>query len=318
MKAQTISPSGAIHQFHRLAIHTPVLLKEVLQYLNPRPGHCYIDATADGGGHAIAIIKAIQPTGKLLALEWDETLFDGLTERLKKECSPFSKNYELRRTSYAGLEAAAKSSRFGQASGVLFDLGLSSFHLEASRRGFSFRGEEPLDMRYSPDDIRETAADILARARADELENIIRDYGEERYARIIAQAIAAGRKRRPIRTTAELVEVIGKAVPFRYRAGRIHFATRTFQALRIAVNGEFENIAKGLEAARQVLAPGGRIAIISFHSLEDRIVKNFFRREGVRKDFIPVVKKPIRPDPEEIKTNPRSRSARMRVYEKIA
>lgn len=317
MKTQTISSSGAIHQFHRLTIHTPVLLKEVLEYLNPGPGKNYIDATADGGGHAMAIIKAIQPDGKLLALEWDETLFDELTKRLKKECLPFSKNYELRRTSYAGLEAAARSSRFGQASGVLFDLGLSSFHLEASRRGFSFRGEEPLDMRYSPADTEMTAAEILKRASAEELAAIIRDYGEERFAKAIAKAIVAERRRHSIRTTADLVRVVRAAVPRRYLLGRIHFATRTFQAIRIAVNGEFENITKGLEAARRVLAPGGRIVIISFHSLEDRIIKNFFRADGVCKEFIPIVKKPVRPGLEEIRSNPRSRSARMRVFEKI-
>lgn len=298
-------------------LHTPVLLKEVLQYLNPRPGNCYIDATADGGGHTVAILKAIQPTGKLLALEWDEVLFGELTERLKKECSPFSKNYALRRTSYVELEAAARSLRFGPVMGVLFDLGLSSFHFEASRRGFSFRGDEALDMRYSPPDTPRTAAEVLRRASSRELAAILRDYGEERFARSIANAIIAERQHRPIRTTADLVRVIQTAVPRHYRLGRIHFATRTFQALRIAVNGEFENIPKGLEAARRVLAAGGRIVTISFHSLEDRIIKNFFREEGVRKAFVPIVKKPIRPSQEEIQSNPRSRSARLRVFEKI-
>lgn len=295
--------------------HTPVLLNEVLKYLDPQPGKNFIDATADGGGHSLAILKVIAPTGRLLAIEWDEELFEKLKNRLKEECPQFSKSYKLCRASFAKLEACLEKSKLGPAAGILFDFGMSSFHLEASKRGFSFLEDEPLDMRYSRDE-HETAADIVNRRSTQELEKILKEFGEERFARAIARAIAAAREVRSVARTRELVEVIRGASPPQYRRTRIHFATRTFQALRIAVNRELENIAEGLEAAARIVAPGGRIAAISFHSLEDRIVKNFFRRADLKDSFSAVTKKPITPNPEEIAANPRSRSAKMRVYEK--
>lgn len=296
--------------------HVPVLRNETLHYLGVRPGGRYIDATADGGGHSVAILRAIQPGGSLLAIEWDEEFFGLLGERLRRACSGSSNNYVLRQASYTELARIARSLRFGPVAGVLFDFGMSSFHTGASKRGFSFRGDEPLDMRFSRS-LRESAADILARRTPKELEAMLRDFGQERFAGRIAREIAAARQDRPIRRTPELVAAIRHAVPPRYRRGRLHFATRTFQALRIAVNHELENIPAGLAAAADILAPGGRIVTIAFHSLEDGAVKRFFRGESLRRTFRPLLATPLRPSREELGRNPPSRSARLRVFEKL-
>ncbi len=335
-------------------IHQPVLLNEVLHYLKPEPGKNYIDATADGGGHAIAIAKAIRPLGlargkpafakasadapsaaqasagkkaladrsagkpgKLLALEWDESLFPELRERLKKACGSFSKNCVLRRTNYTRVESLVRSLRFGPVMGALFDLGFSSFHLEASRRGFSFQRDEILDMRYSRKDLAETAADILRRRAQPELERMLKEFGEERFARAIAREIVRARRERPIRKTGELAAIVEGATPGWYHRGRIHCATRTFQALRIAVNREFENIPQGLAGASRVLAPGGRIVVIAFHYREDALVKQFFRQPEIRSRFTPLTEKPVRAEADEIARNPRARSALLRAYQKI-
>lgn len=289
------------------------MVGEMLRWLAPRPGERYVDATADGGGHALAILGAIGPNGKLLALEWDETLFQELTRRFQQECTPSSKNYILQRTNYTALERCARSLAFAPAAGVLFDFGLSSYHLEASKRGFSFLRDEPLDMRYSAD-TPETAEDLIAHRSERELAEMIHALGGERFARRIARAIVAVR---PIRRTSELVRVILRAVPDRYRRSRIHAATRTFQALRMAVNREIENISLGLAAAGRILKPRGRIVTISFHSLEDRAVKDFFRADSQRGLFAALTPKPVRPLAAEVAGNPRARSARLRAYEKL-
>ena len=274
-----------------------------------------MDATANGGGHAIAIAKAIQPGGKLLAIEIDGELVKTLEERCKKECSPFSKNCILQEGSYTELNRFVRSLTFGPVAGVLFDFGLSSFHLEASRRGFSFRGSEPLDMRYRRTD-EMGAAEFIARSSRQELEEIFRVFGEERFAPAIADAIVSARRKKPIRRTDELVEIIRCAIPRNARRGRIHFATRTFQAIRIAVNRELENVPQGLQAACEVVAPRGRIAVITYHSLEHRLVRNFFRSPEVRSSFAAVLRSPLGPTRREVLGNPRARSARLRVFEK--
>ena len=299
------------------ALHTPVLEAEVLSYLDPQPGRRYVDATADGGGHTLAILKAIRPTGTVLALEWDEELFRELRERLQRECPPSNSTCVLRRASYTDLGAIVRSFGFSPVAGVLFDLGASSFHFEASRRGFSFQKIESIDMRYSRD-TPETAADILRTRSERELEEIFRAFGDERFSRRIARAVVTERKRRPLRTNADLVEVIRRATPTPYHRGRIHFATRTFQALRIAVNREFENIPRGLEAACAVLAPHGRIVTIAFHSGEDAIVKNFFKKPEMRTGFSALTPKPVRPTAAEVRQNPRARSAILRAFEKTS
>jgi 16S rRNA (cytosine1402-N4)-methyltransferase len=295
--------------------HIPVLVDEVIHYLHPVPGKNYIDATADGGGHAVAIAQAIQPNGKFLAIEWDEELIPVLNERLSSVCSPSNKNYVLRQASYVDLARITHSLKFKPVAGVLFDLGLSSFHLEGSKRGFNFQHSELLDMRYSKT-IERSARDLLASLDAKEIEGIIKEFGEERFAKAIATNIVRTRVKHPIRTSADFVEIIRQSIPVRFREHRIHFATRTFQALRIAVNRELENIEEGLAAAAQVVDAGGRIVVISFHSLEDRIVKQFFKTEQIRNQFITLTKKPIMATQEEIVKNPRSRSARLRAFEK--
>ena len=298
-------------------LHTPVLKAEVLSYLDPQPGKHYVDATADGGGHTIAILEAIRPSGKILSLEWDEELFRELRERLQRECPDSSRISVLQRTSYTDLAKTVRSLGFGPVDGVLFDLGASSFHFEGSRRGFSFRNAEPLDMRYSRD-TSETASDILRTRTERELETMFRTFGDERFSRRIARAVVAERKRRPIRTNADLVEAIRRATPTPYHQSRIHFATRTFQALRIATNREFENIPRGLEAACAVLAPHGRIVTIAFHSGEDAIVKHFFKTPNIRMKFSPLTSKPVRATPTEVRQNPRSRSAILRAFERTS
>ncbi len=295
--------------------HIPVLVDEVIHYLHPVPGKNYIDATADGGGHASAIAKAIQPSGKLLAIEWDEELIPALDKRLSSICSPSNKNYVLRQASYADLKRITHLLKFEPVAGILFDLGLSSFHLEGSKRGFSFQHLEKLDMRYSKA-IERNAADLLASLGVKELEGIMKEFGEERFAKAIAANIVRTRTKHPIRTSIDLVEIIRQSISARLREHRIHFATRTFQALRIAVNRELENIEKGLMAATEVVDAGGRIVIISFHSLEDRIVKQFFKTDHIRNRFVSLTKKPVMATREEIAKNPRSRSARLRAFER--
>lgn len=298
-------------------MHTPVLLKEVLKYLDPKPGAKIIDATLGDGGHAMAIVERILPEGKLLGIEIDRVLFEAFDSRFK--------NHELRggiiliNDSYINLKSIAEQNDFTEANGILFDLGMSSWHIDESGRGFTFQKDEPLDMRFSSPAYNlppKTASEIVNRYSEPELAKILREYGEERFARSIAGAIVGARRQNRIETTFQLVEIVKSVVPFWYRRGRIHFATRTFQALRIAVNDELNNIQRGLEQAVEALASGGRIAVISFHSLEDRIVKNFFRSHD-KKTLKIITKKPITASGQEVKDNPRARSAKLRVAEKI-
>lgn len=285
-------------------MHIPVLQKEVIEYLNPKPNENFIDCTIGEGGHTLAILEKNGPEGKVLGIEFDAQLYKKLLE------SDINR-LVLINDSYINLEKIVKKERFQLVSGILFDLGLSSWHLDKSGRGFSFLRDEPLDMRYNPGSPL-TAGKILNDWSEKEIEKILKEYGEERrFVRRIAKEIIEARKLKPIKTTFQMVEIIKKAVTGKYERGRIHPATRTFQALRIAVNDELSNLEKALPQALEILEKGGRLAVISFHSLEDRIVKNFFRQ-----NLKILTKKPIRPSPEEIKLNPRSRSAKLRVGEK--
>ncbi len=300
-------------------IHKAVLQKEVLQYLDPKPNENFIDCTIDGGGHATAILEKNRPNGKVLGIEIDPGLYEKL-QAVKPD------RLILINDSYVNLKKVVKEHNFGSADGILFDLGMSSWHLEESGKGFSFMRDEPLDMRYgykyqipnrnkflageSKYQNYLTAKKIVNEYPQEKIEEILKEYGEERFNRRIAKAIIKERKIKPIKTTFQLVEVIKKAVPRNYEKGRIHPATRTFQALRIAVNDELNNLRKVLPQAIEILAPGGRIVIISFHSLEDRIVKNFFKEV---KNIGIITKKPVIASEEEIKTNPRSRSAKLRA-----
>ncbi|GAI10311.1 unnamed protein product, partial [marine sediment metagenome] len=215
---------------------------------------------------------------------------------------------------FANLKEIVKRERFLAVSGILFDLGMSSWHLTEAGRGFSFLKNEPLDMRYSPQNPL-TAEKIVNYWSKSEIEKILREYGEERFAKKIAEKIIEVRKSKPIKTTFQLVEIVRKAVSSRYQPQKIHFATRTFQALRITVNDELNNLEKVLPQTLEILKPGGRLVVISFHSLEDKIVKNFYRDSSPEKLKI-LTKKPIRPQKEEIKINPRSRSAKLRACQK--
>lgn len=296
-------------------MHTPVLLEEVLRMLDPKPGQKLIDATADGGGHALALLEKIRPGGKLLAIEWDHGLFERL--KLKAQSKKGKTGLALVNDSYVNLQKIAEENGFSEADGILFDLGMSSWHLEESGKGFSFQKNETLDMRYNTS-AGETAAEIINQYPREEIERILTEYGEEKFAGRIAEAIIKARKQKPIINTFQLVEVIKTAVPFWYKTGRrIHCATKTFQALRIAVNHELENMETGLAQAAPVLKNGGRLAVITFHSLEDRLAKNFFKAEEKSKHLSILTKKPIRAGLAEITQNPRARSAKLRVAHKL-
>jgi 16S rRNA (cytosine1402-N4)-methyltransferase len=302
--------------------HQPVMVHEVLQALQVQRGGLYIDSTAGEGGHTQAILQRCLPGGRVLALDADPASIDAINRRL----GAFLPHLTAVHSSYTRVEEVASAHGFVPADGMLIDLGLSSMQLQASGRGFSFQRDEPLDMRFDPStDL--TAAHIANTYTQEELADLIYTYGEERRSRHIARAIVAAR---PIHTSARLAQVIARASGGR-REG-IHPATRTFQALRIAVNKELENLQSWLSQALRVLKPGGRLAVISYHSLEDRLVKEFLRREsqdclcppttpvcvcGHKASLRLVNNKVITPSPEEITRNPRSSSAKLRAAERL-
>ncbi|MBO9312098.1 MAG: 16S rRNA (cytosine(1402)-N(4))-methyltransferase RsmH [Chloroflexus sp.] len=295
--------------------HTPVLMAEVVNALAPRPGGCYLDATVGGGGHALAVLQAAQPGGKLLGIDADPAALAATAERLTT--AGLHEQAVLCHGSFADLVTIATTAGFTAFDGILFDLGVSSYQLDTPERGFSFAADGPLDMRLDPTH-GPTAADLVNRLSERELADIIFQYGEEHAARRIARAIVEQRRTQPFRRTAELAEVVVRAVGGRH--GRIHPATRTFQALRIAVNQELDRLKQALPQALELLAPGGRLAVISFHSLEDRIVKQFLRAEatGAAPRLTILTKKPVVPSATEVARNPRARSAKLRVAARIA
>jgi len=293
--------------------HIPVLQREVLEYLDPKPNQNFIDATIGEGGHTFAIIEQILPNGKVLGIDWSQELIQEL--KVKSQKSKVKSNLVLVCDNFANLKEIVKRERVLAVSGILFDLGMSSWHLTEAGRGFSFLKNEPLDMRYSPQNPL-TAEKIVNYWSKSEIEKILEIYGEERFAKKIAEKIIEAKKSKPIKTTFQLVEIVRKAVPSRHQPQKIHFATRTFQAIRITVNDELNNLEKVLPQTLEILKPGGRLVVISFHSLEDRIVKNFYRtRSPIGLKIL--TKKPIRPQKEEIKINPRSRSAKLRAAIKL-
>ncbi|MGB2855527.1 MAG: 16S rRNA (cytosine(1402)-N(4))-methyltransferase RsmH [Dehalococcoidia bacterium] len=302
--------------------HEPVMLEECISALQVQRGGRYIDCTVGGGGHAAAILEESSPGGRLIGIDADPHAIRVARGKLK----PYGKDAILVNENFKYLENICTRHGFSPVNGVLFDLGMSSLQLEEAGRGFSFRQDSPLDMRFS-DRQDLTAADIVNTYPEVELAQLLHRYGEEQRNRQIARCIV---ERRPLETTQELVRVVEQAVGG--TRGRIHPATKTFQALRIAVNHELENLELALEQAVNLLGNGGRIVVISFHSLEDRLVKGFFRREaqwcicppgmpacicGHTPRLKVLSKKVFRPSPVEVQTNPRSRSARMRVAEYI-
>ena len=302
--------------------HVSVLYKEIIHALQPRSGGRYIDGTLGAGGHARGIMEASAPDGQLLGLDVDPQAL-AIARRI---LAPYENRIHLAQASYTSLSDQLAQLGWDEVDGILLDLGASSMQFDTPERGFSFLQDAPLDMRFGPH-IKQTAADIVNNSSERELADLIYEFGEERESRKIARAIV---KARPIHTTRELVAVIESVSP--RRGDRGHPATRTFQALRIAVNEELSSIAEVLPQAVAVLRSGGRLAVISFHSLEDRIVKDFFREQS--KDLInppyeriyeverkatlkEVNRKPITPSDDEIKNNPRARSAKLRIVEKI-
>jgi 16S rRNA (cytosine1402-N4)-methyltransferase len=305
-------------------VHTPVLLKAVLDTLVPRSERPFmLDGTLGEGGHAEAFLSRY-PSLRLLGLDADPEILKTSRERLSR----FGDRVAIENVfSFDYLETYPND--LPQPDLMLFDLGISMFHYEKSGRGFAFRTDEPLDMRISPS-LPRTAADIVNESAESALADLIFQNGEERYSRGIARAIIRERSIAPIRTSGRLAEVVASAVPAAYRRGPIHPATRTFQALRIAVNGELDRLPVLLERAVGLLAPGGRVGVITFHSLEDRIVKRFFAEKGKDSRSSPgepesgfmkvlniVTKKPIVAEEAEILSNPSSRSAKLRVAEKL-
>jgi len=285
--------------------------EEVIQLLNPKPGENFVDCTLGEGGHSMAILERNKPHGKVLGIDSDPEILEKL--KLKVKDADFKERLVLVCENFANLGTIIRKYDFKPVSGVLFDLGLSSWHLEESGRGFSFLRNEPLDMRYNPSNAL-TAEAIVNFWSLKEIEKILRLYGQERFSRRIAEEIV---KSRPLKTTVDLVMAVERATPSWYHRGRIHFATKTFQALRIAVNSELENLEKALPQALDIMESGGRLVVIAFHSLEDRIVKNFMRNKAKEGTLKILTKKPVRPSREEVAENPRSRSARLRAAVKV-
>jgi 16S rRNA (cytosine1402-N4)-methyltransferase len=289
--------------------HTPVMVEEVMTFLKCEPGHTYVDATLGGGGHASEILKRSAPDGVVIGMEWDE---DALSEA-RKTLIPFGDRVKIFRENFVRLPDLMKAE---SVDGILLDLGLSSIQVEKEERGFSFKTEGPLDMRMDQR-MNETAAGLVNNLSAEELESTLSQHGEERWARRIARAIVQEREREPIKTTQALRKIVHRAIPRRFYSRRIDPATRTFQALRIRVNDELENLKKILETAWKSLKSGGRMCVISFHSLEDRMVKETFRTLEKEGEMRVLTKKPVRPREEEQKRNPRSRSGKLRCAERI-
>jgi len=290
--------------------HIPVLLHEVISILDPKEGEFFIDGTVDGGGHAREILEKISPGGTFLAIDWDEAMIKKFRENLGKTSSWVI----ALRGNYADLPQILARRRLPKADGLLLDLGFSSDQLLHSERGFSFNPAsygEPLLMTY--DDSRKPAYVVLRELTESQLAEIIYRFGEERFAKKIARAIKTYCRKRTLKTSGELAEVVKQSLPRNYERGRIHPATRTFQALRIYVNDELGNLEKLLRAIPGIVASHGRIGIISFHSLEDRLVKSYFRKyekDGLLKIL---TKKPVTPSQIEKADNPRSRSAKFRA-----
>ena len=307
--------------------HEPVLLGEVLAHLAPAPGRTVVDATVGAGGHAVALAERVGPAGRLIGIDRDPAALELAARALAR----FGERVLLLRGDHSDLERLLDDARIEQIDAVLFDLGVSSMQLDSAGRGFSFRHDGPLDMRMDPD-AATTAADLVNALPEEELRRLVLRFGEERRARAVARAIVRRRAERPFTRTLELAEVVRGALGPAARRFRIDPATRTFQALRIAVNAELDSLGPTLDAAVARLAPGGRVALISFHSLEDRTVKHALRALAERcvcpPDLprcgcgrLPLVRvvtpRPVRPTPAELARNPRSRSARLRVAERL-
>ena len=308
-------------------IHEPVMLRECLDALRIRPDGIYVDGTMGGAGHSAEIAKVLDTTGKLIGIDQDEDAIRAASKRLE----PFGERVIIVRDNFRNIRQVMNERNITHADGILLDLGVSSYQIDNPERGFSYMQDAPLDMRM---DRRGsvTAADLINNLPEAELSRILRDFGEERFAGSIAAKIVREREKAPVRTTGELVRIIRSAVPKKFQDVGGHPAKRTFQAIRIALNDELSAVEDAVEDMIDLLGNGGRLCIITFHSLEDRIVKNAFRRNehpctcppdfpvcvcGKTPKGKVITKKPILPTDEETERNPRAKSAKLRVFEKI-
>ena len=310
-----------------VATHQPVMVDEVMRFLITNPEGAYVDGTVGTGGHSLTIAKSLAPAGRLICLDIDRASLEVARDRL----SQFAGKVTLLRKSYVAIDTVLKSLGVERINGILLDLGISSYQLESSGRGFSFHKDEPLDMRMD-DQKGVSASDLVKSSSIERLQGILWDYGEERWAKRIARAIEEERKKNPIRSSLQLARIVERTIPGRYHPRKIHPATRVFQAIRIAVNGELQSLADFLEVAPSVLVKGGRLVVISYHSLEDRLVKRaILKWEGkkIHPRKLPVIhtsgtplmravrKRALRASQAEVDQNPRSRSAIMRVAERM-
>ena len=310
--------------------HISVLLNETVDSLNIRPDGIYVDGTLGGGGHAYHVAERLTEGGRLIGIDQDADAIAAATERLK----PFADRVTIVRDNYVNIAGVLAglgiTETEGAVDGIYLDLGVSSWQLDNPERGFSYMEDAPLDMRMDQRQ-RQTAADLVNTATEQELFRIIRDYGEDRFAKNIAKRIVQARERKPVETTKELADIVRSAIPMKLQVTGGHPAMRTFQAVRIALNGELTVLEESIDTMIRLLKPGGRLSIITFHSLEDRIVKNGFRRNehpcicppdfpvcvcGRESLGTVITKKPILPTEEEIRENSRSHSAKLRVFER--
>ena len=306
--------------------HVPVLYNEVMEALNVQPDGIYVDGTVGGGGHSSGICERLSENGTLIAVDRDTAALEAAGARLAE----YGCNKKFIHANYSETDVIAEAAGAG-VQGILLDLGVSSFQLDNAERGFSYMHDAPMDMRMNEDDIM-TAYDVINGYSEKDLARIIKEYGEEKWASRIAQFIVRARAEAPVRTTGELTEIIKAAIPARARRTGPHPAKRTFQAIRIEVNDELGHLREAVQKLPDLLASGGRLAIITFHSLEDRIVKNEFDRRldpctcpkefpvcvcGKVADVKKVTRKPVVPSEEELEVNPRARSAKLRVIEKL-
>lgn len=291
-------------------IHTPVMVKEVMEGLRCESGKVYVDGTIGGGGHSLEILKKTSPDGQVIGIDWDRESVYLASRRLRD----FKDRIHIFQDNFKNLDKILKELHIQAVNGIFLDLGLSSYQLE-SGRGFSFMRDEPLDMRMGEAEV--TAYDLINHISLEELQKILRQYGEERWAYRIARYIDRERRMKSINTTKELADIARNAIPLKHRPKRIHPATKTFQAIRIAVNHELENIETFIGKGISLLKQKGRICIISYHSLEDRIVKRGFRVGKEEKRLRIITPKPITPSLQEVHLNPRARSAKLRVAEKL-
>ncbi|MGB2705329.1 MAG: 16S rRNA (cytosine(1402)-N(4))-methyltransferase RsmH [Candidatus Omnitrophota bacterium] len=297
----------------RASPHKPVMVNEVIEFLQLKNGYKVLDATVGCGGHAGFILQKILPGGLLIGIDRDKKSLEIARNYLR----PHDKTYRLVQANFKDIDKTLGNLGIEKIDAALFDLGLSSYQIEDPSRGFSFKGDGYLDMRMDPSQ-NLSAYDIVNRGKREDLERIIRDFGEERYFRRLTDFILDRRKKAALTSTSELADLIKKAVGRRYASQRIHPATRTFQALRIAVNRELDNLDEVLGKVLGFLGPGARLSVISYHSLEDRIVKTRFKEfEKVGEGRI-LTKKPLTPGAEEIRENPRSRSAKLRAFSAFA